>query len=154
MHQLVQSQPAPAPLSAKGGSFSAAKLRGALLTRVNGVAAAAPAATGDYARALGQTGGRRADVRATPKACAQAPPTGFDSAALAGSTAAAVTFKVGGNGVSEVLVAPPGTIARGALAGRLPAACAHYKETVRRQDRHLHVPPSRPSPGSASRPGC
>ena len=65
-----------------------------------------------------------------PKACAEAIQTGLDSAALAGATAAAVTFKVGGNDVSELVAAAPGTAAASALAGRLPASCARYKETV------------------------
>ena len=114
--------------AAKGDSFSAAKLRGALLTRVNGVGAASAAASGDYtaisAKAAGQSAG------GAPKTCAQAVQTGLDSAALAGATAAAVTFKVGGNDVSELVAAAPGTAAASALAGRLPASCAHYKETV------------------------
>ena len=49
---------------------------------------------------------------------------------LAGATAASVTFKVGGNDVSELLAAAPGTAAASALAGRLPASCARYKATV------------------------
>ncbi len=49
---------------------------------------------------------------------------------LAGATAASVTFKVGGNDVSELIAAAPGTAAASALAGRLPASCARYKATV------------------------
>ena len=56
--------------------------------------------------------------------------TGLDSAALAGATAASVTFKVGGNDVSELLAAAPGTAAASALAGRLPASCTRYKAAV------------------------
>ena len=124
------SHGASASLSAaKGGSFSASKLRGALLTRVNGVGAAATAASGDYTAisarvAAGQSAG------GAPKACAQATRTGLDSAVLAGATAASVTFTVGGNDVSELIAAAPGTTAAGALAGRLPASCARYKATV------------------------
>ena len=115
--------------AAKGDSFSASKLRGALLTRVNGVGAAATAASGDYTAisarvAAGQSAG------GAPKACAQATRTGLDSAVLAGATAASVTFTVGGNDVSELIAAAPGTTAAGALAGRLPASCARYKATV------------------------
>jgi hypothetical protein len=124
----TSSHSAGASLSAaKGDSFSASKLRAALLTRVNGVGAASPAASGDYtaisAHAAGQSAG-------APKACAEAVQTGLDSAALAGATAASVTFKVGGNDVSELVAAAPGTAAASALAGRLPASCARYKETV------------------------
>jgi len=113
--------------AAKGDSFSAAKLRAALLTRVNGVGAASAAASGDYTAIAAKAGG---SVDGTPKACAEAVQTGLDSAALAGATAAAVTFKVGGNDVSELVAAAPGAAATSALAGRLPAACAHYKKTV------------------------
>ena len=49
---------------------------------------------------------------------------------LADSPAAAVTFKVDANGVSEVLVSSPDSVASTALAGQLPAACAHFKETI------------------------
>src|ERR1700722_2352117 len=115
--------------AAKGDSFSASKLRGALLTRVNGVGAAATAASGDYTAisarvAAGQSAG------GAPKACPQAVQNGLDTAVLAGATAASVTFKVGGNDVSELIAAAPGTAAASALAGRLPASCARYKATV------------------------
>jgi hypothetical protein len=124
------SHGASASLSAvKGDSFSASKLRGALLTRVNGVGAAAAATSGGYTAisaqvAAGQSAG------GAPKACAQAVATGLDEAVLAGATAASVTFKVGGNDVSELVAAAPGTAAASARAGRLPASCARYKATV------------------------
>jgi len=126
---------AGSPSASKGAAaapFNAVKLRGALLTRVNGMAAEAPAASGDYASLTEQSTGKQtaSHVRVTPKACAQATQTGFNPAVLAGSPAAAVTFKVGTNGVSETLVAPSGSSASGALAGHLPASCAHYRETV------------------------
>jgi hypothetical protein len=123
------SHSASASLSAaKGDSFSASKLRAALLTRVNGVGAASPAASGGYTAISAHAAGQSAS--GAPKACAEAVRTGLDSAALAGATAASVTFKVGGNDVSELVVAAPGTAAASALAGRLPASCARYKETV------------------------
>ena len=123
-----------AALSAKAaaGAFSAAKLRGALLSRVNGVGAATPVASGNFSTlSASATGARSAgQVKATPKDCAQATQSGFDSTVLANSPAAAVTFKVDANGVSEVLVSSPDTIASAALAGHLPAACTHFKETA------------------------
>jgi hypothetical protein len=123
------SHKASASLSAsKGNSFSASKLREALLTRVNGVGATSPAASGDYSSMSAQAAGKQ--PAGVPKRCAQATQTGLDSAVLAGATAASVSFKVGGNDVSELLVAAPGTSAASALAGRLPASCAHYKETA------------------------
>src|ERR1700733_1074985 len=115
--------------AAKGDSFSASKLRAALLTRVNGVGAASAAASGGYPSIAAQGRGQQA-AKGAPKACAQATETGLDSAALAGATAASVAFKVGGNDVSELLAAAPGTAAATALAGRLPASCARYKATV------------------------
>ena len=86
------------------------------------------AASGDYSSMSAQAAGKQS--AGAPKRCAQATQTGLDSAVLAGATAASVTFKVGGNDVSELLVAAPGTSAASALAGRLPASCAHYKETA------------------------
>ena len=122
------SHGAGASLSAsKANSFSASKLRAALLTRVNGVGAESTATSGDYTAISAQVAGQSAGA---PKACAQATRTGLDSTVLAGATAAAVTFKVGGNDVSELVAAAPGTAAASALAGRLPASCARYKETV------------------------
>jgi hypothetical protein len=123
------SHSASAALSAdKGDSFSASQLRAALLTRVNGVGAASPAASGDYTAISAHAAGQSAS--GAPKACAEAVQTGLDSAALAGATAASVTFNVGGNDVSELVAAAPGTAAASALAGRLPASCARFKETV------------------------
>ena len=124
------SHGASASLSAtKANSFSASKLRAALLTRVNGVGATSPAASGDYTAISAQVAGGQSASGAA-KSCAQATRTGLDSAVLAGATAAAVTFTVGGNDVSELLAAAPGTAAATALAGRLPASCARYKATV------------------------
>jgi hypothetical protein len=128
------SHSADAALSAKAaaGAFSAAKLRGALLTRVNGVGAATPVASGDFSSlSAAETGARPASgVKATPKNCGLATQTGFDSAVLAHSPAAAVAFKLDANGVSEVLVSSPDGVSSAALAGRLPASCAHFKEVV------------------------
>jgi hypothetical protein len=114
--------------AAKGDSFSASKLRAALLTRVNGVGATSPAVSGDYTAISAQAAGQSAS--GAPKACAEDLRNGLDSVALSGATAASVTFKVGGNDVSELVAAAPGTAAASALAGRLPASCARYKETV------------------------
>ena len=128
------SHTSSASLSAKAaaGDFSAGKLRSALLTRVNGVGAATPVASGAFSSLSAADTGVQSmgDVKATPTDCAQATQAGFDPTVLAGSPAAAVTFKVDANGVSEVLVSSSDSIASTALAGRLPAACAHFKETV------------------------
>jgi hypothetical protein len=110
---------------------TAATLRKALLTRVNGVAAAAPASSGTYA-SMSAAGGKKAAsaVQVTPKTCTGAATVGFDPAALAGAPAAAVTFRVGTNGVSEVLIASSAKSASTALAGHVPAECAQYQEKV------------------------
>jgi hypothetical protein len=120
--------------SAKAASstgFSAAKLRSALLTQVNGVAAAAPASSGKYsALSAAKTGKQGASaVQVTPKTCAGAA-TGFNPAALAGAPAAAVTFRVGTNGISEVLIASSTKSASTVIAGGIPAECAKYQAKV------------------------
>jgi hypothetical protein len=111
--------------------LTAAQLRGALLTRVNGVAAAAPASSGKYssltAANTSKNGTNAGQV--TPKTCAGAA-AGFNPTALAASPAAAVTFKVGSNGVSEVLIASSAKTAATALAGHIPAECAKYQAKV------------------------
>jgi hypothetical protein len=128
------SNTSAASLSAKAaaGAFSAAKLHGALLTRVNGVGAATPVASGNFSSlSAAETGEQSTSgVKATPEDCAQATQTGFDPTVLANSPASAVTFKVDANDVSEVLVSTPDTVSSTALAGGLPAGCAHFKETV------------------------
>src|SRR5258708_151152 len=118
---------ASASAAAKASRLSSeVKLRGALLTRVNGVAAAAPASIGDYgtlaaanAGSQGTTGGT-----VTPKTCAAAASSGFEPAALRGAEAAAVTFKVAKNLVSEVLISSSGSSASAAISGLVPAQCA------------------------------
>jgi hypothetical protein len=109
------------------GEFSGADLRGALLTKVNGVGAASPASSGKYA-ALPVTTTSTAQV--TPKSCAGAAVQGFDPTGLSAAEAAAVTFKVSGNGVSETLIGSSGESATAALAGKLPAGCTSYQATV------------------------
>ena len=107
-------------------------LKRALLTRVNGVAAAAPASSGSYASVAQASTGKQAagSVQVSPKACTVAATEGFDPTILAGAPAAAVTFRVAANEVSEVLVASSGKAAAAALAERIPAACARYQEKV------------------------
>lgn len=113
-------------------SFTSGKLRDALLTRVNGVSAAVPAESGNYASLpeVAATKQSTQGVSVHPKSCARAALTGFNSAVLASAPAAAVTFRVGANGVSEVLVAPTDVAAASALGSRIPAVCDHYTATV------------------------
>jgi hypothetical protein len=116
--------------AAANGALTAANLREALLTRVNGVAAAAPASSGTYASMQSAASKATSGVAVTPKTCTQAATVGFNSATLGTSPAAAVTFRVGTNGVSEVLIASSAKSAATVLAGQVPAECAQYKETV------------------------
>lgn len=116
--------------SAANGALTAATLREALLTRVNGVAAAAPASSGTYGSMQAANSKAASSVQVTPKACAEAATVGFTSAALGAAPAAAVTFRVGTNGVSEVLIASSAKSAATVLAAHMPTECAQYQETV------------------------
>lgn len=109
---------------------AATRLKGALLTQVNGVAAVKPASSGEYPSVT--TMGKQAggNVQVTPKACAGSVIEGFNQNALTGAPAAAVTFQLGTNGVSEVLIAPSAKSASSALEARLPAECSRYEEKV------------------------
>jgi hypothetical protein len=67
----------------------------------------------------------------SPAACAGAgAAAGLGSTILAEAPAAAVTFRVGGNTVSEVLVASSAGSASAVLAGHVPAGCARYQGKV------------------------
>jgi hypothetical protein len=113
------------------GGIDASMLQKALLTRVNGVAAAAPASSGQYLSTTATASKAPSGVEVTPKACTSAATVGFAPTALAGSPAAAETFRVGTNGVSEVLIASTAKSASSALAGQVPTECARYEETVK-----------------------
>jgi hypothetical protein len=120
---------ASASAAAKASRLSSElKLRAALLTRVNGVAAAAPASIGDYGTlAAAYTGGQSATGgQVMPMACAAAARSGFEPAALRGAEAAAVTFNVARNLVSEVLISSSGSSATAAISGLVPARCTRY----------------------------
>jgi hypothetical protein len=69
-------------------------------------------------------------VTVKPAKCAEATVTGFNSARFAQSPASVVTFRVGRDGVSEVIVAASPATAAAALTAKLPAGCAHYAATV------------------------
>lgn len=114
------------------GGYSASMLRGALLTRVNGVPAAATKSIGDYGSLSAASLAKQAasGVQVTPKACAGAAATGFNPGALASAPAATSTFSVGNNAVSEVLIASTTESAAAALAGQVPAECSQYQEKI------------------------
>ena len=124
------SSSSSAATTSANGALTSATLRQALLTRVNGVAAAAPASSGTYSSMQAANSKAASGIQVTPKACSQAATVGFDSAALGTAPAAAVTFRVGTNGVSEVLIASSAKSAAAVLAGQVPAECAQYQETV------------------------
>jgi hypothetical protein len=124
------SSSSSAATTSANGALTAATLREALLTRVNGVAAAAPASSGTYSSMQAANSKAASDIQVTPKACSAAATVGFNSAALGTAPAAAVTFRVGTNGVSEVLIASSAKSAATVLAGHVPAECAQYQETV------------------------
>ena len=112
-------------------SLTAAQLKGALLTKVGTARPAAPAEAGDYGalpdvRTSKQT---MHGVKVTPARCAQATVTGFNSAAFTHAPASVVTFRVGRDGVSEVLVSATPDVAHSALGNKLPA-CEHYTASV------------------------
>jgi hypothetical protein len=118
-----------AAAKALAGAFTSSDLRGALLTKVNGVAAATPASIGKYS-SLSTAAKPASTVKVTPEACSGAATTGFNPPALSGESAAVVTFKVGTNSVSEMLIASAAKPATTALAGHMPAECAKYTEKV------------------------
>ena len=113
-------------------SFTSDQLKSALLAKVNGEKPAAAAESGDYGKLPDvQTSKQTMNgVKVTPAKCAQATETGFNSAAFAHAPASVVTFRVGQDGVSEVLVSTTPDAATTALGDTLPAGCAHYSATV------------------------
>ena len=113
-------------------AYTAAQLKGALLTRVSGARPAAPAEAGDYGALPDVQTSKQTmhGVKVTPAKCAQATVTGFNSAAFSHAPASVVTFRVGRDGVSEVLLSATPKIASIALANRLPDGCSHYSASV------------------------
>ena len=113
-------------------SFTAAQLKRALLTRVGGARPAAPAEAGDYAAmpAVRTSQQSMHGLKVTPATCAGATMAAFSSSAFGHAPASVATFRVGRDGVSEVLVAATPAIATAALENKLPAGCSHYTATV------------------------
>lgn len=114
-------------------AFTSAQLRGALLTQVNGQKPAAAPESGNYGMLPDVQTSKQtmAGVKVTPAKCAQATTqTGFNAAAFTDAPASVVSFKVGNDGVSEVLVSTSPQVATTALGAKLPAGCAHYRATV------------------------
>lgn len=113
-------------------SLTAAQLRDALLTKVNGERPAGPAESGSYGLLPDVQTSKQSmhGVSVDPAKCAQATVTGFNSATFSDAPASVVTFRVGRDGVSEVIVAASQATATEALAAKLPAGCARYHATV------------------------
>jgi hypothetical protein len=113
-------------------SFTSSQLKNALLAKVNGVKPASAAESGNYGTLPDvQTSKQTMNgVKVTPAKCAQATQTGFNSATFADAPASVVTFRIGNDGVSEVLVSAPPQAATTALGDTLPSGCEHYSATV------------------------
>ncbi len=113
-------------------ALSVGQLRSALLDSVSGQRPAAPAQAGQYGSLPDVQASRQtmSGVKVTPARCAQATTTGFNSAAFTHAPASVVTFRIGRDGVSEVLVSASPRLAATALGASLPPGCAHYRATV------------------------
>jgi hypothetical protein len=122
-------------------SLTAVQLKGALLTKVGGASPAAPAQAGDYGALPDVKTSKQTmhGVKVTPARCSQATVTGFNSAAFTKAPASVVTFRVGRDGVSEVLVSATPDVATSAIANKLPAGCEHYTATVGGKTFHYSV---------------
>jgi hypothetical protein len=122
-------------------SITADQLKSALLTKVGGSSPAAPAESGDYGALPDVQTSKQTmhAVKVKPAKCADAAVTGFNSAAFAHAPASVVTFRVGHDGISEVLVSATPQVATTALANKLPAGCQHYTATVAGKTFHYSV---------------
>ncbi len=135
------TQTAGAAAATGPSGFTSAQLKGALLTKIGGARPAAPAEAGDYGALPDvQTSKNTMNgVKVTPAKCAEATVTGFNSAAFTHAPASVVTFRVGRDGVSEVLVSATPEISSTALGNRLPAGCTRYTATVQGRTFHYSV---------------
>jgi hypothetical protein len=124
---------AAASTPAAAASYTATQLRAALLTKINGKTPAAPVEAGQYGSLteVKATKNSMTGVTVKPAACAQTTVTGFNSPSFADVPATVSTFKVGSNGVSEVLMAPSSATAALALKNQIPANCAKYTAVVK-----------------------
>jgi hypothetical protein len=113
-------------------AYTAAQLKDALLAKLSGARPAAAAEAGDYGKLPDVQTSKQSmkDVKVVPAKCAEATAGGFNSAAFSRAPAAVVTFRVGRDGVSEVLVSTSSQLAKTALSYQLPAGCSHYQATI------------------------
>jgi hypothetical protein len=86
-------------------AITADQLKGALLTKVGGASPATAAESGNYGALPDVQTSKQTmhGVRVKPANYADAAVTGFNSPAFAHAPASVVTFRVGHDGVSEVL---------------------------------------------------
>jgi hypothetical protein len=125
---------APAGMLARSaaGSYTSAELSSALLNKINGASPALRPEAGPYGslpEVLATKDSMRG-VAVSPAKCAEATLTGFNSSTFSDSPAAVTTFRVGRNGVSEVLMAPSASTAAEALGKGVPSGCSHYQAVV------------------------
>lgn len=118
-------------LTTRLGTFSASQLQAALLTRINGAGQATKPEAGSYGSlpAIQAAAKSLGGLKVTPKQCVKATVLQaivLDTGALDSAPAAMVNFKVGTNGVSEVLAAPADDATAASLTKPIPAACAQY----------------------------
>jgi hypothetical protein len=135
------SQASATHAAGRAQSLTAAQLKGALLTKVGTARPAAPAEAGDYGALPDVQTSKQTmrSVKVTPARCAQATVAGFNSAAFTHAPASVVTFRVGHDGVSEVLVSATPDVAQSALGSKLPAGCEHYTASVGGKTYHYSV---------------
>jgi len=140
-NQTAGAATATATATAQAQSLTAAQLKGALLTQISGAKPAAPAEAGDYGTLPDVKTSKQTmhGVKVTPARCAQATVTGFNSAAFTHAPASVVTFRIGRDGVSEVLVSATPEVASSALGNKLPAGCEHYTASVGGKTFHYSV---------------
>jgi hypothetical protein len=113
-------------------AYTAAQLRGALLTTVNGARPAVPVEAGAYGALPGVQATRESvhGVKIIPAKCASASGSGLSSPKYNRVPATVATFRDGTDGVSEVLLAPPAALLNSALVRKIPAGCSHYLARV------------------------
>ena len=115
--------------------FTAGQLKNALLTRINGTGPTTAPDAGSYASLpeIQAAATQMLGTTITPKECELATVlqgADLDTGALGGAPAAFVNFRIGTDGVSEVLASPADSAVAVALDKLVPAGCAHYSATA------------------------
>ncbi|HEY2577915.1 MAG TPA: hypothetical protein VGI74_16540 [Streptosporangiaceae bacterium] len=115
-----------------GPAYTVSQLRAALLTRVDGAHPAAPVQSGAYGSLPGVKASKQtlSGVTISPPRCASATATGLASSKFDSVPATVATFRVGSDGVSEVLLAPPSSMLEMAITHNIPVGCSRYHARV------------------------